>query len=64
MSRQSTIEQIVWEELHEAMLRAAERLGQDASLPEETLLSAPLALFLAENVMRDAFKRWVETQNE
>jgi len=57
-----TVEQLVLDEIHEAVLRAAERLNKD--LTAEQLLGVPMALFSAENVMRAAFIKWVKEQKE
>lgn len=53
-----TIAQLILKELNEAMLRVADILGQDEGLSEETARAIPMELFMAENVMRDAFCRW------
>ncbi|MFA5079846.1 MAG: hypothetical protein WC541_10235 [Dehalococcoidia bacterium] len=60
--KEATVEQLVLDELSEAMLRAAERLNKD--LTAEQLLGIPMALFRAENVMRAAFIKWVHEEDE
>jgi len=59
---EATVEQLVLDEIHEAVLRAAEKLNKD--LTAEQLLGVPMALFVAENVMRAAFIKWVQEQGE
>ena len=59
---EATVEQLVLDEIHEAVLRAAEKLNKD--LTAEQLLGVPMALFVAENVMRAAFIKWVQEQKE
>ncbi len=57
-----TIEQLVLDEIHEAMLRVADKLNK--KLTAEQLLGVPMALFVAENAMRAAFINWVQEQDE
>jgi len=59
---EATVEQLVLDEIHEAVLRAAEKLNKD--LTAEQLLGIPMALFRAENVMRAACIKWVQEQEE
>lgn len=59
-----TIQDIVCEELHAAISRAAERIGSAPDIDEDTLAGVPLLLLLADAVVVDAFKSWVVKQEK